>query len=420
MRRKIIFSFVVSIALPMVSLADDGVITLQDLEREMRANNPEILMARKKAEAAQEKKAVASAMPDPMIGFEVQNVGRLSNLTIGEEEMSMRGVVVTQEIPFPGKLSTMGKAAGKRAEQERENERETALKTLNSLRASYYDYYLAYKSAGILAQNKEIMKNFQRIAETRYATGQGIQQDVLRAQLEVSMLLEKIALQEQKKEAQAAMINSLLGRDPRLPLGRPGDTLKAAFDANLEDISSMALARSPAVLRKQRMVEQSEYELSSSKKEFLPDMVVSAGWFNRGDFPDVWQASVMFKVPLYFWNKSAGVRAASAELGSARYDYESQKLMVLSKVKDLYTMAKTSERLLALYEAGIIPQARMALQSAASNYQVGKIDFLMLLDSQALLFRYQLAYQEELVNLNKTIAQIGEATGMEREDEKAK
>jgi outer membrane protein TolC len=83
-------------------------------------------------------------------------------------------------------------------------------------------------------------------------------------------------------------------------------------------------------------------------------------------------------------------------------------------------MAKTSERLLGLYEAGIIPQARMALQSATSNYQVGKIDFLMLLDSQTLLFKYQLAYEQELVNLNKTTSQINEATGTENEDEKAK
>lgn len=413
MRIKVILLSILFTIVPVLLRADDAVVTLKDLEREALGNSPEILMAQKKADAAQEKKTVTSAMPDPMIGYEVQNVGRLSSSTVGQEEMSMRGVVVSQEIPFPGKLSTMGRAAGKQAEREQENYRGTKLRVLTGLRTAYYDYYLSYKSSEILEQNKEIMKNFQRIAETRYATGQGIQQDVLRAQLEVSMLLEKIALQEQKKEAQAAMINSLLGRDPRLPLGRPGDVFPISLDKTLDDLTAMALARSPALMAKQRMVEQGEYELLSSKKEFLPDMVVSAGWFNRGDFTDVWQASVMFKVPLYFWNKSAGVKAASAELGSARYDYESQKLMVLSKVRDLYTMARTSERLLGLYEAGILPQARMGLQSATSSYQVGKIDFPALLESESLLLKYQLAYEEELVNLNKTISQIGEAAGEE-------
>jgi outer membrane protein TolC len=105
------------------------------------------------------------------------------------------------------------------------------------------------------------------------------------------------------------------------------------------------------------------------------------------------------------------VKAASADLGSARYEYESAKLMTISRVKDLYTMAKTSERLLNLYDAGILPQAQLALQSATSNYQVGKIDFLSLLESQSVLLKYQLQYEEELVSLNKTASMISEVTG---------
>jgi outer membrane protein TolC len=85
--------------------------------------------------------------------------------------------------------------------------------------------------------------------------------------------------------------------------------------------------------------------------------------------------------------------------------------MTISRVKDLYTMAKTSERLLNLYDAGILPQARLALRSATSNYQVGKIDFLSLLESQSVLLKYQLQYEEELVNLNKTVSMISEVTG---------
>ena len=140
-------------------------------------------------------------------------------------------------------------------------------------------------------------------------------------------------------------------------------------------------------------------------------MVVSGGWFFRGDLPNVWQASVMFKVPLYFWNKSAGVRAADAELSSARYDLAAEKLAVMARVRDLYATAKTSEHHVDLYETGIIPQARLSLQSATSNYQVGKTDFLGLLDSESLLLKYQLMEQEELVNLHKTLAMIGEMTG---------
>lgn len=411
MRTILIIIVAVLLIGPTALQADEAVITLKDLEQEALKNNPEIGMAGKRAESAEEKKSLAAAMPDPMIGYEIRNVGALGTSTVGKEEMSMQGVVFTQEIPFPGKLSTKGDAARKQAEREQDNSRETRLRVLSSLRSAYYDYYLAYRSSEILEQNKEVMKNFQSISETRYATGQGIQQDVLRAQLEVSMLLEKLAMQEQKKEAQRAMIDTLLGRDPRAPLGRPGDRLVTTFGTGLDELTSMAVANSPSLSAKHRMVEQSEHELSLSRREYLPDMVVSGGWFTRGELKDYYEASVMFRVPLYFWNKSTGVKAASADLGSVRYEYESAKLMTISRIKDLYTMAKTSERLLNLYESGIIPQAQLALQSATSNYRVGKVDFLSLLESESLLLKYQLQYEEELVNLNKTISMISEVTG---------
>ena len=109
----------------------------------------------------------------------------------------------------------------------------------------------------------------------------------------------------------------------------------------------------------------------------------------------------MFKVPLYFWNKSTGVRAANADLQSSRYDYNTAKLSVLARVRELYTAAKTAEHHLDLYQTGIIPQATLALQSTTANYQVGKTDFLTLLDGNSLLLKYQLMEQEELMNLQQ-------------------
>ena len=167
MRTKLLMFLMVF--LPMVSLAnaEDALITLKDLEQEALRSNPEILMAGKKTESANEKKSLASALPDPMIGYMVQNVGSPGPWSVGTEDMSMQGVVFSQEIPFPGKLGTKGRAAGKEAERMGEAARETKLKVLNNLRSAYYEYFLAFKSAEILNQTKELLKNFQRIAETR-------------------------------------------------------------------------------------------------------------------------------------------------------------------------------------------------------------------------------------------------------------
>ncbi len=415
MRTSLLVFLLAFSLLPFNARAEEPLITLRDLEQEALRSNPEIRMQEQKAESAGEKKSLAAAMPDPMIGYMVQNVGSPFSWSVGTEDMSMQGVVFSQEIPFPGKLGTKGRAAEKEAEREQEALRGRRLEVLNNLRTAYYDYYLAYKSEEILDQTKELMKNFQRIAETRYATGQGTQQDVLRAQLEVSMLIDRISEQEQKKDSQAAVIGKLAGRDPLAPLGRPDELAAAPFTRSVDDLAQMALKHSPMLEERRRMVEQSEFDLSLSKREFLPDMVVSGGWFTRGsEKADVWQASVMFRVPLYFWNKSAGVRAASADVHSAKYDYDAARLATLARVKDLHSSIRTSEHHVQLYREGIIPQARLALQSATTNYQVGKTDFLGLLDSESLLLKYQLMEQEELVNLNKNLSMMKELTGEEQ------
>jgi outer membrane protein TolC len=297
------------------------------------------------------------------------------------------------------------------AEREHENAREMQLRVLTELRNAYYEYYLADRSTEIITRTKDLMQNVQQIAETRYGTGQGTQQDVLRAQLEVMMLLDRIAEEERKTETQASMINRLVGRDPLAPLGRPAELPRTSLEKSIEDLAAMAQAHSPLLQGKQLMVEQSEFEVSSRKKEFLPDLVLSGGWFTRGDKTDVWQASVMFKVPLYFWNKSSGVKAANADLQSSRYDYNTAQLSVLARVRELYAAAKTSEHHLSLYETGIIPQATLALQSTTANYRVGKTDVFNLLDSNSLLLKYQLMVQEELATLHKTLSMIGELTG---------
>jgi len=400
---------------PALAAAQDGAITLTDLEQEALANNPDINMAANKAAAAEERKSLASAMPDPMVGVMIQNVGALGTSTVGKEEMSMQGVVFTQEIPFPGKLSVKGRAAARMAGREQENSRETRLRVLNSLRNAYYEYFLAYRSAEILNETKELMQNFQHIAETRYGTGQGMQQDVLRAQLEVSMLLDRIAEEDRKKETQAALINSLVGRNPLMPLGKPAEPPRRAMNKSLDEMAARAQDHSPMLRGRQQMVEQSEAELSMSRWEYLPDMVLSAGMFTRGDYKDVWQASLMFKVPLYFWNKTTGVRAANADLHAAKYEYEAEKLSTLARMRDLYSSVKTAEHHIHLYETGIIPQARLALQSTTANYQVGKTDFMSLLEAENTLLKYQLMEQDERVNLSKTESMLGEITGEEHE-----
>jgi outer membrane protein TolC len=155
--RNLVYVFIFLVVfLPRNAPSQEVSVTLKDLEQEALNNNPEIGMAGKKAEAAEERKSLASAMPDPMVGVMIQNVGALGTSTVGKEEMSMQGAVFTQRSPFPGKLSTAGLLQKWRGGAE--NSRETRLRVLNNLRTAYYEYFLAYRSAEILNETKELAK----------------------------------------------------------------------------------------------------------------------------------------------------------------------------------------------------------------------------------------------------------------------
>jgi len=84
------------------------------------------------------------------------------------------------------------------------------------LKVAYFNFYLIDHSITILEENKKLLEQFARIAETRYRVGQGIQQDVLKAHVEISKLIDRLTVLEQRLAATEEEINSLLYRPPGL------------------------------------------------------------------------------------------------------------------------------------------------------------------------------------------------------------
>ncbi|MEZ4547406.1 MAG: TolC family protein [Thermodesulfobacteriota bacterium] len=128
----------------------------------------------------------------------------------------------------------------------------------------------------------------------------------------------------------------------------------------------------------------------------------------------IWEVSLGVKVPLYFWRKqSLGVEEAALNLRGAEEEYKNTNREVRFSVKESYLSARTAARLMDLYEKGIIPQSRLALESAVSEYQTGAVDFSTLLDSLVTVFSFELEYERNLAEYLKAIARIEEYTGVE-------
>ncbi|MGH9785038.1 MAG: TolC family protein, partial [Terriglobia bacterium] len=366
---------------------------------------PDIRAAQHRLDAASKRPSQLSTLPEPKLSFTNFGVGHPSSRLSGSE-FAYQGFGFSQEVPYPGKLALAGEEARKEAESEREMYRAVVLDKTSELKVAYYDWFQFVKAIEITRKNRDLLERFERIARARYAVGKGIQQDVLKAQVEQSGLAQQLEILEQKKATIEARIRSLLNTER--PLGRPAEIKMAVLSAGLEEFLASIDRQAPRLHAKQAMLDSRAVGIERSKKEYHPDFAFSFQWQKTGaPFRDYYMATAEVKLPVYFWRKQRlGVEEAAARFQEARQSYVSARQELVFMVKDLYLTARTSERLLALYQSGIIPQASLSLESALAGYEVGGVDFLTLLNNFMSLLTYEMQYYEELAKHEQALARL--------------
>ncbi len=383
----------------------ERVVSIQDLVDELLQNNPAIRAAEYRHDAATKRPSQVSTLPEPKLSFTNFGVGHPFS-RLQDNNFAYQGFGFSQEVPFPGKLALAREEASREAESEREMYGTVVLDQIAQLKVAYYDWFQLTKAIEINGKNRDLLERFEKIARARYSVGRGIQQDVLKAQVEQSGLAQQLEIIEQKKATAEARIRSLLNSER--PLGRPAAVTLSPLSASLEDFLGSIDAQAPLLRAQQAMLDSRAVGIERSKKEYRPDFNFSFQWQKNGaPFADYYMATAEVKVPLYFWRKQRlGVEEAAARFQEARQTYASARQEVVFMIKDLYLTASTSERLLALYQSGIIPQASLSLESAVAGYEVGSIDFLTLMNNFMGLLTYEMQYYEELAKHEQALARL--------------
>lgn len=318
-----------------------------------------------------------------------------------------------QEIPFPGKLSLKGEVAQREAERVEQEFNATRLRLIATLKEGYFNLHFVHKSIEIVERNKALLLQFEKTAKARYSVGQAAQQDVFRAQLEISRVLDRLAVLDQQKESLHAAINRLVNRPPAGPLGTPDEIHTTILTIPLQELSERAAAFSPALLATAKGIDRSERSVSLAKRQYYPDFDITAlGLRNDRINENGYQVMVGIKIPLFYETKQKqGVREAMAGLEGAREEFAATRQDLLFQVKDGFVQAQRAERLITILRDAIIPQATLALQAAQAGYGVGKVDFLTLLNSLLTLQDSQLELHGEMVNHEKALARLEAVTG---------
>jgi len=393
--------------------AQENPLRLDDLLSRALQRNPKIKSMESEAKASSFRIPQLRTLPDPMIGFTLKNMG-FPRFTIGQEVMSGVGLSFSQVVPFPGKLRLKGEIAEKDFARKEQVRDATVLSVLKEVKTLYFELYSLQKSLIILGEQKALLRKASELTETKYAVGNGIQSDVLKARVEISRMDEMITPMTEMIKSLSARLNLLLDSPPDTPLGKPQDQNVDHLPLSLEDIKAAAQENSPMLKEASLMVEQGGKMVDLAKKEFFPNFVIEGGWEYKGKLPSMYEIMIGVEVPLYQKTKQSKMLEESLALReSSKSGLASAKNDVVSMVTEEYLKARSSETLVKLYKEKIIPQASLTVESSLANYQVNKIDFLTLLADINTYFSYQLAYYKELAGLWSSIAALEEYSAKE-------
>jgi len=392
--------------------ADQGVLTLDDVVRAALAKNPAVQSAVHTVAAQRAKVPQARALPDPNVG--VGWMGNIQPFSVQTgDPSSYRSVSAMQMLPFPGKRSLRGQIASKEADATQWDLEAVRRRVTADIKAAYYDYWYYDKAIRTTQQNRDLLTKLSQIAEARYRVGKGMQADVLRSQVEISMLLQKLTTLEQQRATAQARLNALLARDPEAPLPPAADIpQQTPLNYSLEELYKLARQNDPEYQRMQRMVERNRFAINLAQKDYLPDLSVGYMYEQRPNIPDMHGMTFTVNIPIFYKTKQREeVRQATEEQLSAASARDNRQNELYFDVKQNYLAAKASDNLLKLFSQGVVPQSSLALESSMSAYQVGNVDFLTVIGNFTTVLNYETDYYRELANYQTALARMEAVTG---------
>ena len=395
----------------------DSTLQLQELIEEALQNNPELQASYNGWKATEAGVSQAASLPDPVLGFNLMNLPT-NSYQFDQEPMSGKQISLMQMFPFPGKLSLKEKIAGESAKVKGLQYQELQNQLIKNLKSTYYNLFYIDKAIETSEKNTTLLKQFTQIAETRYRVGKGLQQDVLRSQVELSKITEKLIGLKQKRIALAAQLNTLLNRPPEKAIGKIDDLQEISLELDFSQLKALAEEHRPFLKAWEAMVRQGQQKVQLAKKGYLPDFNLGIGYTQRDVLKngmggvDYLSGMVNMTLPLYFWKKqNKKVQEEQLNEISLNKHYESVRQQVQGELEIKLNDLRKNQQLLELYKGGIIIQASQALQSSLAAYQVNKVDFLTVLNNQMMLFNYELEYYRVLSDYHKTVAELEAIVG---------
>ncbi len=382
---------------------------LEALVSEALQKNGDVAASVATAEAAGFRIVPTRTLPDPFLSFNYQNDGWAFSL--GERDMTFLGAMFSQPLPWPGKLRIAGDEAALRAEEVQVGTVGRARLSVEArVRRAYYEYLLARELLALIEDRDRSWRQIADVARERYAVGLGVQQDVLRAQVEVLRLDEARADEGALVANRRAELDRLLGR----PQDSPVETdQRLEFRPAIPPLPALLEAvrdRSPELAAFESGIEAQRSRVLLTKKSFLPDFVASGGPMYRGGLDPMWQVGLGVTLPIHVGARQKPLLAAAeADLRSEQSRRSSVNLELELQTRERLQNLEAALRVARLYEEGVLPVDQLSLDAAIASYRTGKVPFVTVLEALNTLYADRAIYLTRISDSEKWRVAIDEA-----------
>jgi outer membrane protein TolC len=362
--------------------------------------------------------APAAAMPDPILRLDLLNVP-LDEWNTDSSPMSGRQLGLAQQLPWPGRRAADRRVASTQTQIAAANTEDEAARIVDAVKQAFFELILTDEAMAITTRNQNLVRDYVRMAQAKYAVGTGRLQDIIKAQVFQSSLGDRLLSLRARRRIAEARLNALRARPIETPLISAKMMPATHLPYKLSDLLQMAIASRPALEGQRQQIEHWRAVEDVARLAARPDVNVNIAYRQRSfetdpvAGADFVSAGVSLRLPL--WRKQREhqlaaaarqrQRAAVAELATMQLEIELQ-------LQELLVKAQLHHGQMELLREAILPQARQSFTAAVAGYRVDHVDFGALLDSHVTLQQFEIELHHHHIDYEKTLARLEAVVGV--------
>jgi len=386
--------------------------SLAEFESEALASNPEIRLISRRIAVAESKPKIAGSREDPAFMYRAWGTPLQRPWDLNQTQHMF---MYSQALPGAGKRALRAEVAGGETEVAKAQREAKKREITAAVRKAFYDLLRNQDELTLHDEQAGIARQALEQARIKYVVGKAPQQDVLKAQIALTKLVEHLVMLQQEGSISSSRLNTLVGRDPAAPIAVEGEYAPPDIIPSLLELERVALESRPELAAASALVHQEEAKKKLAEKGYSPDYNLSVGYMLMPDgarYRNTYMAELSVTLPwLNRGLHDAEIAESQAQISEEQAEYDYQRSVAFQEIQDALVRARSAKRLVDLYRDTLRPQAEASLKSAVSAYQTDRTDFLNLLDSQNTTLDVELAYYRFASELESSLADLERATG---------